>query len=121
MLKLDAAGNVSKRYAGEAMPIARFGGGCPRWQVHRAFRLPGETIVQAIETPEGATYASFARALPRTTGDGFVTIVLGCETRHAGGIAVLDALGASLAAPTGSGLPATSASGGTAPSAPCRR
>ena len=99
LLKLDAAGNISKRFAGEAMPIARFGGGCPRWHVHRAFRLPGETIVQLVETPDEVRYVSFARASARTGGPGFATIVLGCEAKHAARIGCLDAIDAERAAP----------------------
>ncbi len=100
LLKLDAAGNISKRFAGEAMPIARFGGGCPRWHVHRAFRLPGETIAQLVETPDEARYVSFARAMPRVNGHGFTTIVLGCEAKHGPRIACLDVLEAEQPAPT---------------------
>ena len=38
MLRVDAAGNISKRFAGEAFPFSRFGGTCPRWNLHT--RLP---------------------------------------------------------------------------------
>lgn len=94
LLKLDAAGNVSKRFAGEAMPIARFGGGCPRWGVQRAFRLPGETIAALVEAPDEQCYVTFARALPRTAAPGLVTIVLGCEAKHGAAIRYADGLGA---------------------------
>jgi len=94
LLKLDAAGNVSKRYAGEAMPIARFGGGCPRWGIQRAFRLPGETIAALVEAPDTQRYVTFARAMPRTAAPGLVTIVLGCEAKHGAAIRAADDLGA---------------------------
>ncbi len=93
MLKIDSVGNVSKRFTAEALPIARFGGGCPRWGVARAFRLPGETIAALAETPDGVRYASFARAVPRTAAPGLVTLVLGCEAKHAPAIAYADGLG----------------------------
>ena len=83
LLKIDAAGNVSKRFAGDVMPMARFGGGCPRWRIHRAFRLPGETIVDFVETPQEVQYVTLARAMPRTGGEGLVAIVLGCDAKHA--------------------------------------
>lgn len=92
LLKLDAAGNVSKRFSGEALPIARFGGGCPRWGVQRAFRLPGETIAALVEATDGTRYVSMARAVARTGAPGLVTIVLGCEAKHAPAIAAADAL-----------------------------
>ena len=92
-LKIDSAGNVSKRYSGEAMPIARFGGGCPRWRIHRAVRSPGETIAELVEAPGGERYVSIARAVRRIGGDGLVTLVLGCEARHADRIGLADGLG----------------------------
>jgi predicted transcriptional regulator/DNA-binding XRE family transcriptional regulator len=93
LLKIDAAGNVSKRFAGETMPIARFGGGCPRWGMQRAFRLPGETIAALVEAPGASRYITFARAVPRTAAPGLVTIVLGCEARHADAVCQADRLG----------------------------
>jgi predicted transcriptional regulator/DNA-binding XRE family transcriptional regulator len=93
LLKLDAAGNVSKRFSGEAMPIARFGGGCPRWGIQRAFRLPGETIAARVETPDEARYFTLARAVPRVGGEGMVTIVLGCEAKLESRIKAADNLG----------------------------
>ncbi len=96
LLKLDPAGNVSKRFAGEAMPIARFGGGCPRWGIQRAFRLPGETIVAQVEAPDDTRYVTFMRALPRANGEGLVVIVLGCEAKHAARIGYADRVGAAI-------------------------
>lgn len=93
LLKLDPAGNVSKRFAGESMPIARFGGGCPRWGIQRAFRLPGETITARVEAPDEARYLTLARAIPRVGGEGLVAIVLGCEAKHADRIRPADGLG----------------------------
>ena len=33
MLRIDAAGNVSKRFASIAFPFAPMGGPCPRWNI----------------------------------------------------------------------------------------
>ncbi|HJU76353.1 MAG TPA: short-chain fatty acyl-CoA regulator family protein, partial [Sphingomicrobium sp.] len=33
MLRVDPAGNISKRYAGDQFPFSRFGGTCPRWNL----------------------------------------------------------------------------------------
>ncbi len=41
MLRVDTAGNISKRFAGASFPFSRFGGSCPRGRVHEAFRTPG--------------------------------------------------------------------------------
>ena len=82
LLKLDVAGNVAKRFAGDAMPLAKFGGGCPRWKAHRATRQIGTTIGEMAEMPDGAAYLTWARALLRAEAEP-ETIVLGCEAKHA--------------------------------------
>ena len=40
-LRVDPAGNVSKRFSAAGFPFARYGGSCPRWVVHTAFASPG--------------------------------------------------------------------------------
>ena len=57
MLRVDPAGNISKRYAGESFPFSHFGGTCPRWHLHAAFQTPGQAIAQRIETPGGFPFA----------------------------------------------------------------
>ncbi|MBB6252164.1 short-chain fatty acyl-CoA regulator family protein [Nitrospirillum iridis] len=32
--------------------MARFGGGCPRWTVHQAFRNPGQILTQLMRMPD---------------------------------------------------------------------
>ncbi|MDF0487898.1 short-chain fatty acyl-CoA regulator family protein [Sphingomonas sp. H39-1-10] len=91
LLKLDTAGNVAKRFSGETMPLARFGGGCPRWRVHRAFRRLGETVTDRVEMPDGASYFTWARAVMRGEGREPAVIVLGCEAKHAARIGYGDA------------------------------
>ncbi|MGH7122739.1 MAG: helix-turn-helix domain-containing protein, partial [Stellaceae bacterium] len=38
MIRIDAAGNVSKRFSANSLHFARFGGACPVWNVHHAFQ-----------------------------------------------------------------------------------
>jgi len=94
LLKLDVAGNVAKRFAGDTMPLARFGGGCPRWHIHRAFRHLGETVTDLVEMPKGATYLTWSRALARGEGREPVAIVLGCEAKQAARVRYGDTAGA---------------------------
>lgn len=63
-LRVDPAGNVSKRFSASGFPFMRFGGTCPRWIVHTAFATPGTTRVQVAELPEGQSFLCFARAIP---------------------------------------------------------
>jgi predicted transcriptional regulator len=74
------------------MPIARFGGGCPRWTIHRAVRQPGETVAALVETPDGTRYLSFARAVRRVGAGGLATIVLGCGAEQVSRVALADTL-----------------------------
>jgi predicted transcriptional regulator/transcriptional regulator with XRE-family HTH domain len=62
-LRVDPAGNVSKRFSAAGFPFMRFGGTCPRWIVHSAFATPGTTRVQVAELPDGQTFLCFARAV----------------------------------------------------------
>jgi predicted transcriptional regulator/DNA-binding XRE family transcriptional regulator len=87
MLRVDPAGNISKRYAGENFPFSRFGGTCPRWNLHAAFQAAGQVVTQLIETPDGQRYFTVARTIERPIktelGAGLLAIGLGCDIRHA--------------------------------------
>ena len=92
MLRVDPAGNISKRYAGESFPFSHFGGTCPRWHLHTAFQTPGQTIRQLIETPDGHRYFTISRTIerpirPDLRDDALLAIGLGCDVKHAHRIA----------------------------------
>jgi XRE family transcriptional regulator, fatty acid utilization regulator len=102
LMRVDQAGNVSKRYAADAFPFARFGGSCARWRLFSAFRTPGRVVTQIVETPDGGRWFTMARTVDRQGHDGFgegqdLAIGLGCELRHAPRLAA--ARGLDLAAP----------------------
>jgi XRE family transcriptional regulator, fatty acid utilization regulator len=87
MLRVDPAGNISKRYAGDQFPFSRFGGTCPRWNLHAAFQVAGQVVTQLIETPDGERYFTVARTIERPIktelGGGLLAIGLGCHIEHA--------------------------------------
>jgi predicted transcriptional regulator/DNA-binding XRE family transcriptional regulator len=88
MLRVDSAGNISKRFAGAAFPFSRFGGTCPRWKIHSAFRTPGKILTQIVETPDGVRYFTLSRtvwriASPYAEEDTELAIGLGCELKYA--------------------------------------
>ncbi|WP_067733988.1 helix-turn-helix domain-containing protein [Novosphingobium naphthalenivorans] len=62
-IRLDEAGNVSKRLDGAGFPFAAHGGGCPLWSVHQVFRRPGEIMTQWLELPGGERFFSIARTV----------------------------------------------------------
>jgi predicted transcriptional regulator/DNA-binding XRE family transcriptional regulator len=97
MLRVDPAGNISKRYAGENFPFSHFGGTCPRWHLHAAFQTPGQTIRQLIETPDGQRFFTISRTIerpirPDLRDDALLAIGLGCDVKHASRIAYADGL-----------------------------
>lgn len=87
-IRVDEAGNVSKRLDGGAFPFARHGGGCPLWSVHQAFRTPRQIVTQWLELPDGQKFFSIARTVT-AGGGGFGAprveraIALGCAAEHA--------------------------------------
>ena len=97
MLRVDPAGNISKRYAGENFPFSHFGGTCPRWHLHTAFQTPGQTVRQLIETPDGERFFTISRTIERPIrldlrDDALLAIGLGCDVKHANRIAYADGL-----------------------------
>ncbi|MFZ5727717.1 MAG: helix-turn-helix domain-containing protein [Pseudomonadota bacterium] len=87
-IRVDPAGNVSKRLDGAGFPFARHGGGCPLWSLHEAFRTPRQIVTQWLELPDGQRFFSIARTV--TAGGGAYgaprverAIALGCAAEHA--------------------------------------
>ncbi|MFM2410555.1 MAG: hypothetical protein RL481_1383, partial [Pseudomonadota bacterium] len=55
MIRIDRAGQSSKRYAGaSASPLIESDGRCPLWQLHNAFDRPGKIVRQLVELEDGA-------------------------------------------------------------------
>ncbi len=67
-VRVDAAGNVSKRFDGAGFPFAAQGGGCPLWTLHSAVRRPGEMLTQWLEMPDGQRFFSIARTVSVGSG-----------------------------------------------------
>ena len=67
-IRVDPAGNVSKRLDGAGFPFARHGGGCPLWSLHHVFRTPRQIVTQWLELPDGQRFFSIARTV--TAGGG---------------------------------------------------
>lgn len=103
MLKVDAAGNVSKRFAGDTFPFARFGGACPRWNIHRALHEHGSLVTQLVETPDGNRFFTLCRSVERPGALSGAAVGLGCEAKHVGGIVHADAYAAARLDPTAIG------------------
>lgn len=88
-IRVDEAGNVSKRLDGAGFPFAAHGGGCPLWSVHQVFRRPGEIATQWLELPGGERFFSIARTVTGgAVGYGAQKVVravaLACAAEEAG-------------------------------------
>ena len=126
MLRVDAAGNISKRFAGETFPFSRFGGTCPRWNLHAAFQTPGRVVTQIVETPDGQRFFTISRTVERPIRldpreDSQLAIGLGCDVRYAPGSPMPTASTSPTRRRRRSARPARSARGCTAPTARRRR
>ena len=88
-VRMDCAGNVSRRYSAAGFHFARFGGLCPRWGIHHTFHTPGETRIEVAQMPDGATYFTVARLVERP-GAGHAmpaqqfVVAIGSDLAHAG-------------------------------------
>jgi XRE family transcriptional regulator, fatty acid utilization regulator len=96
-VRVDPAGNVSKRFSAGGFPFARYGGSCPRWVVHTAFSQPGTVQVQVAELPDGAAFLCFARTVTRPAGRWgeprpLHVVAMGCSVADAREVAYADGL-----------------------------
>lgn len=87
-VRVDRAGNISKRQSATDFHFSRVGGTCPLWNVYEAFAQPGRILTQIAQMPDGRTYLWVAR----TVGSGNAgygvpgktfAVGLGCDIRHA--------------------------------------
>ncbi|MFW5925280.1 MAG: helix-turn-helix domain-containing protein [Myxococcota bacterium] len=62
-LRVDTAGNVSKRYSGDGLRIPQHGGSCAKWAVHLAFLTPNVITKQYSMFPDGSTYFCFSKVV----------------------------------------------------------
>ncbi len=88
LVRVDMAGNFSKRFSSSRFPFANSGGTCALWNIHAAFAEPGRILTQVIELTDGSQWFSIARTVRRSlTPWGAIeprfAIGLGCEIKYA--------------------------------------
>jgi len=88
LLRVDAAGFVTKRFPLPQLPLPRHGNACPLWAAYQAFQTPGAMVRQLAEFPGGERFLFVARtvekprpayALPRR----LLAVMLACDALHA--------------------------------------
>lgn len=96
-VRVDRAGNMSKRQSATGFHFSSSGGTCPLWAVYETFASPGKIQTQIAEMPDGREYFWVARTVERRAarygqpGKTFA-IGLGCELRHAARVIYSDGL-----------------------------
>jgi predicted transcriptional regulator/DNA-binding XRE family transcriptional regulator len=110
-VRVDRAGNVSKRQSATAFHFSRVGGSCPLWIVYEAFSHPGQVLRQVARMPDGGTYLWIARQVSsgpagfNSAGKSFA-VALGCDIAQAHRLIYakgLDLHDPSVATPIGTG------------------
>ncbi|MFF0545573.1 acetate metabolism transcriptional regulator RamB [Nocardia thailandica] len=96
-VRVDRAGNMSKRQSATGFHFSASGGTCPLWNVYETFAYPGKIMIQIAQMPDGRKYLWVARTVERRAtryGQPSKTfaIGLGCELRHAGRVVYADGL-----------------------------
>ena len=90
-MRIDRAGNVTKRFNATSFNLAEHGGACPRLDVHMVFRMPGRILPQLVEMPDGSRYFTINRTVDRPalgyrTQDQRLAVTIGCAVEHADAI-----------------------------------
>jgi predicted transcriptional regulator/DNA-binding XRE family transcriptional regulator len=86
-LRVDRAGNVTKRFNATPFTLAEEGGACPVWDIHAAQNAPGIIVPQFVELPDGGRFFTISRSSDRPMiGRRFRTrrlvVTVGCEVAH---------------------------------------
>ena len=88
LMEIDHAGHRLRRAGASGFPQAKFGGGCPKLNIHAAFSVPGQVLVDRVGMPDGAAFLTVARTLdgPQAAFQERVrrtALLLGCEASFA--------------------------------------
>jgi predicted transcriptional regulator/transcriptional regulator with XRE-family HTH domain len=88
MIRIDIAGNISKRFSASGIRFARFSGACPRWNIFAAFMTPGLIRIQLSRMPEQTAFFCIARTIHKDSGgyhsqQPVQAIGLGCQVQFA--------------------------------------
>jgi hypothetical protein len=107
LVRVDLAGNISKKFGAAGIRFPRFSGLCALWNVHAAFLQPGVVRAQLSRLPDGTAVFAVARTVRRHAGDYRAPTVLhsvgiGCDLASARRLVYAD--GVDLDAPDG-GVP----------------
>jgi predicted transcriptional regulator/DNA-binding XRE family transcriptional regulator len=89
LMEIDQAGHRLRKSGAQGFPRARFGGNCPKLNIHAAFLQASQILADRVEVFGGGEFLVVARTVegPRA---GFqerirrTALLIGCDTVHAG-------------------------------------
>jgi predicted transcriptional regulator/DNA-binding XRE family transcriptional regulator len=107
-VRVDLAGNISKKLSAGGIHFPRYSGLCPLWNVHAAFLQPGRVRVQVSRLPDGRTVLAIARTVRRQVGgyqapEALYAVGIGCDRADAHRVVYGDGMdmGSTAAVPIG--------------------
>ena len=88
LIRVDIAGNISKRFSLSGLQIPRYSVACSRWNVFFSFMNPGKIIRQISQMMDGSSYLCISRSIRKRGGyygipETYFSIGLGCEISYA--------------------------------------
>lgn len=87
-MRVDIAGNVSKRFSLSGLKIPKYSVACPRWNIYTAFLSPGKIKIQLSKMLDGKTFVCIARTVSKKIGnysspETFFSVGLGFDSKYA--------------------------------------
>jgi len=97
MLRVDSAGNISKRFSMSGIEIPRYGGACPRWNIYSAFASPNKIHAAVSKMTNGEKYVCIAKTVEKGIGKhgnfrSLLSIGLGMQSKYAKDFVYADSL-----------------------------
>jgi predicted transcriptional regulator/DNA-binding XRE family transcriptional regulator len=97
MMRVDLAGNISKRFSAAGIQFPRFSGLCSLWNVHAAFLQPGRVRVQLSQMVDGHRVLAIARTVQRhangySSPEAPYAVGVGCDVSQARRLVYSDGL-----------------------------
>ncbi|MCX8996154.1 short-chain fatty acyl-CoA regulator family protein [Rhizobiaceae bacterium BDR2-2] len=87
LMEMDHAGHVLRLAGAEGFPRVRFGGLCPKLNIHSAFAQPSQVLVDRVEMPDGGGFLTISRTLegpqmPFSERVRRSAVLVGCDIVH---------------------------------------
>lgn len=87
LMEVDSAGHRLRKAGAQGFPQARFGGNCPKLNIHTAFAQPGQILTEATEMPDGLGFLTISRTIEGPRADfgeriRRTALLVGCDLAH---------------------------------------